>query len=157
MLASLRARLSRLAFNLFPAYRGTGGRVTYVAPDWREVRVKLPLNWRTRNYVGTTFGGSMYAALDPFYVMMLLKNLGDGYVVWDKEAEIRFKRPGRQTLYARFTITGEEIAAIRAELERDGTESVDRHYTVDLVDADGVVHATVRKTVYVATDESKAA
>lgn len=157
MLDALRSRLYRLGFNLFPAYRRTGGRVTYIAPDWREVRVKLPLNWRTRNYVGTTFGGSMYAAVDPFYMMMLLKNLGDEYVVWDREAEIRFKKPGRETLYARCTITGEEVAAIEAELATEGTESVDRHYTVDLVDGEGTVHATVRNTVYVTTDGEKAA
>ncbi|RQG96646.1 DUF4442 domain-containing protein [Natrarchaeobius chitinivorans] len=157
MLSALRSRLYRIGFNLFPAYRRTGGRVTYVAPDWQEVRIKLPLNWRTRNYVGTTFGGSLYGAVDPFYMMMLMKSLGDGYVVWDKEAEIRFKKPGRETLYAKFSLSDEEIAAIRAELEADGTESIDRHYTVDLVDAEGTVHATVRKTVYVTTDRSKAA
>ncbi|MDG5760939.1 DUF4442 domain-containing protein [Natronococcus sp. A-GB1] len=157
MLDAIRSRLYRLGFNLFPAYRRTGGRVTYIAPDWREVRVELPLSWRTRNYVGTIFGGSMYAAVDPFYMMMLLKNLGNEYVVWDKEAEIRFKKPGRETLYARCTITDEEIAAIEAELATDGTESVDRHYTVELVDSEGTVHATVRNTVYVTTDREKAA
>ncbi|EMA36289.1 DUF4442 domain-containing protein [Halobiforma nitratireducens] len=157
MLDSLRSRLYRLGFNLFPAYRGTGGRVTYIAPDWQEIRIKLPHSWRTRNYVGTTFGGSMYAAVDPFYMMMLLKTLGDEYVVWDKEADIRFKKPGRETLYATFRITDEEIAAIEAALAADDTDAVDRHYTVDLVDADGVVHATVRKTVYVTTDDGKKA
>lgn len=157
MFNSLRSRLYRLGFNLFPAYRRTGGRVTYIAPDWQEVRVKLPLSWRTRNYVGTTFGGSMYAAVDPFHMMMLLKNLGDEYVVWDKEAEIRFKKPGRETLYARCAITDEEIAAIEAELATEGTESVDRHYTVDLVDSEGIVHATVRNTVYVTTDREEGA
>ncbi|ELY52570.1 DUF4442 domain-containing protein [Natronolimnohabitans innermongolicus] len=157
MLAALRSRLYRIGFNLFPAYRGTGGRVTYIAPDWREIRVKLPNSWRTRNYVGTTFGGSIYGAVDPFYMMMLLKRLGDGYVVWDKEADIRFKKPGQETLYAQFRLTDEELEAIRAELATEGTESIDRHYTVDLVDAEGVVHATVRKTVYVTTDRSKGA
>ncbi|ELY93982.1 hypothetical protein C483_04864 [Natrialba hulunbeirensis JCM 10989] len=157
MFDSLRARLYRLGFNLFPAYRRTGGRVTYIAPDWQEIRIKLPHTWRTRNYVGTTFGGSMYAATDPFHMMMLLKTLGDEYTVWDKEAEIRFKKPGTETLYARFTMTNEELDAIRAELDREGTDSIDRHYTVDLVDADGAVHATIRKTVYVTTDQSKRA
>ena len=157
MLDSLRARLYRLGFNWFPAYRRTGGRVTYIAPDWSEVRVELPHSWLTRNYVGTTFGGSMYAAVDPFHMMMLLKRLGDEYVVWDKEAEIRFKKPVQETLYARFTLTDAELEAVRAELATEGTDAVDRHYTVDLVDAEGTVHATVRKTVYVTTDRSKAA
>lgn len=157
MLASLRTRLYRLGFNLFPAYRGTGGRVTYIAPDWQEIRVKLPLSWRTRNYVGTIFGGSIYAAVDPFYMIMLMKTLGDDYVVWDKEADVRFKKPGRETLYARFRLTDAELEAIRTELETEGTDAIDRHYTVDLVDAEGTVHATVRKTLYVSTDETKRA
>ena len=73
---SFRSRIDRLKFNLFPAYRGSGGRVTYVADDFREMRVKIPLNWRTRNYLGTIYGGSMYGAIDPVYMLMLIKNLG---------------------------------------------------------------------------------
>ena len=71
----------RWGFNFFPAYRGTGARVTYISGDFREVRVELPLNWRTRNYVGTIFGGSVYGAVDPHYMIMLIKILGKGYVV----------------------------------------------------------------------------
>ncbi|MCL7416308.1 MAG: DUF4442 domain-containing protein [Halalkalicoccus sp.] len=155
MFDALRARLSRHVFNWFPAYRGTGGRITHIAPDWQEVRIELPLNWRTKNYVGTTYGGSIYGAVDPVYMMMLIRTLGEEYVVWDKEAEIRFKKPGRDTLYATFRISDEELDAIRAELER--TDSTDRVYTVDLVDEEGLTHATVRKTLHVTTDQGKAA
>src|SRR5215475_5393241 len=100
----------RWMFNLFPAYRGTGGRVTYIAADFREVRVKLPLSWRTRNYVGTIFGGSLYGAVDPVYMIMLIRILGPGWTVWDKAATIHFRRPGRETLFARFVLGDEEIA-----------------------------------------------
>jgi acyl-coenzyme A thioesterase PaaI-like protein len=137
----------RWAFNLFPAYRGTGGRVTYIAADWSEVRVKLPLNWRTRNYVGTIFGGSLYGAVDPFCMIQLIKRLGPEYVVWDRAASIRFRKPGRGTLFARFVIEDEELEAIRNALE--SAPSVDRVYQVDLVDAAGVVYASVEKVVYV--------
>lgn len=95
----------RWAFNFFPAFRGTGAWITYIAWDYLEVRVRLPLSWRTRNYVGTIFGGSMYAAVDPFFMIMLIKRLGPRYVVWDKAASIRFRKPGRSTLYARFVIS----------------------------------------------------
>lgn len=81
---SLRTRLARWWFNWFPAYRGTGGQITYIAADWSEVRLRLPLNRRTRNYVGTIFGGSMYGAVDPIYMVMLIQVLGPAYVVWDK-------------------------------------------------------------------------
>ena len=74
-------RRARWGFNLFPAWRGTGARVTYIASDWREVRVSLPLSWRTRNYVGTIFGGSLYGAADPLYMIMLIHTLGRDYTV----------------------------------------------------------------------------
>ena len=147
MQESLSTKLTRWGFNLFPAYRGTGARITYIASDWREVRVKVPLNWRTRNIVGTIFGGSMYGAIDPIYMVMLIKILGPEYVVWDKAATIRFRRPGTSALYAKFILTGEEVSAIKAAL---GTApSIERSYLVELVDADGTLYASVDKTVYI--------
>jgi acyl-coenzyme A thioesterase PaaI-like protein len=144
---SLSTKLARWGFNFSPAYRGTGARITYIASDWREVRIKLPLNWRTRNYVGTIYGGSMYAAVDPIYMIMLIKILGPEYVVWDKAAAIRFKRPGKTTLYAKFILTVEEVAAIEAAV---GTApSIERNYLVELVDAAGTLHASVDKTIYI--------
>ena len=146
---SRESRRQRRRFNLFPAYRATGGRVTYVADDFREVRIELRLRWLTRNLVGTLFGGSLYGAVDPHYMVMLMRLLGPDYVVWDKSAAIRFRRPGRGTLSATFRIDEEELAAIRDAVARDGR--VDRVYRVELVDADGVVHAEVDKTIYVAS------
>ncbi|WP_439025404.1 DUF4442 domain-containing protein [Haloarchaeobius sp. DT45] len=155
MTESWRTRLFRLGFNLWPSYRGTGGRVRYIADDWQEIRIRIPQSWRTRNYMGTTFGGSIYGACDPMFAMMLIKTLPDEYVVWDKSAEVRFKKPGTEDLYARFRISDEELAAIQSALEEQ--DSIDREYTADVVAADGTVHATVEKTVHVSTDKSKLA
>ncbi len=141
------SRKMRWRFNLFPAYRGTGGRITHIAGNWREVRVRLPLSWRTRNYVGTIFGGSLYGALDPIYMIMLIQILGPAYTVWDKAATIRFRKPGRSTLHARFAIQDSEIAEILRLLET--SPSIDRVYTVELADAQGSVHAVVEKTIYI--------
>lgn len=134
-------------FNLVPVYRGTGGRVAYIAADFREVRVRIPLSLRTRNYVGTIFGGSMFAAVDPFYMIMLMKNLGDAYVVWDKAASIEFRKPGRSTLTADFTIDEAELDAIRSALETE--TSVERSYPIELRDANDVLCALVTKTVHI--------
>jgi acyl-coenzyme A thioesterase PaaI-like protein len=144
---SLTTKLTRWGFNFFPAYRATGARITYISHDWRQVRIKLPLSWRTRNYVGTIFGGSMYGAVDPIYMVMLIKILGKKFVVWDKAALIQFKRPGKRTLYAAFDLTQEEIDVIKAALAT--SMSVERLYRIELVDAEGRVHATVEKTVYI--------
>jgi len=147
MTESLRSKIRRWLFNLFPAFRGTGARITHLSDDYRDVRIRLPLSWRTRNYVGTIFGGSMYAAVDPFHMVMLIRNLGDDYVVWDKAGRIRFRKPGRETLYARFTLEEAELEAIRRELE--DLESTERVYQVELVSAEGVVHAEVEKTIHI--------
>jgi hypothetical protein len=145
---SLETKLYRWGFNFFPAYLGTGARITYIASDWREIRVKLPLSWRTRNYVGTIYGGSMYAAVDPMYMIMLIKTLGPDYVVWDKAARIHFKKPGRETLYAHFWLSDDELQLIKTEL--DEKPKLDREYQIELLDADGVLHAGVEKTIFIA-------
>lgn len=147
MAESWHTRLMRWRFNWFPAYRGTGAWVEYIASDWREVRIWLPLNIQTYNYVGTIFGGSMYAAVDPFYMIMLIRNLGKGYVVWDKAATIRFKKPGRATLHAHFALDEAELSDIRAALEQ--ARSIDRTYRVELTDAQGVVCAEIDKVIYI--------
>ncbi|HEX9010149.1 MAG TPA: DUF4442 domain-containing protein, partial [Holophagaceae bacterium] len=145
---SLRTRLMRWGFNWWPCYRGTGARVTHIAADWREVRIRLPLSWRTRNVVGTIFGGSLYASVDPFFMIMLMKNLGPAYVVWDKAATVRFRRPGRGTLTATFRLDAAELAEIRDLLAN--LPKVDRTYPVDLVDEAGTVHAVVEKVLHIA-------
>src|SRR3954453_7902561 len=144
---SSRSRLLRWKFNLIPAYRGTGARVTYIAGDFREVRIRLPLSWRTRNVVGTIFGGSLYGAVDPVFMIMLMNILGSGYIVWDKVATIRFRKPGKTTLYATFITDEPELDAIRAATATG--HSVDRTYHVNLIDAAGVVHAEIEKVIYV--------
>lgn len=144
---SWRTRLERWRFNLFPAFRGTGGRIEYVDEAYREIRVRIPLSWRTRNLVGTIFGGSLYGAVDPIYMVMLVKRLGADYVVWDKAATIRFLKPGRTTLYARFLLPDEEVEAVRQAVGRDG--KTERTYTVEITDEEGEVHARVEKVVHV--------
>jgi acyl-coenzyme A thioesterase PaaI-like protein len=146
MSESLKTRLLRFAFNFYPCYRRTGARLAYIAGDFSEVRVKLPLNWRTRGYWGTIFGGSMYGAIDPVLLVMLARRLGPHYQVWDKGATIEFRKPGRGALYARFCIEGSEVEALRQALAREGR--IERTYAVDLVDAEGTVHAHFTKTLH---------
>ncbi|MBZ5529411.1 MAG: DUF4442 domain-containing protein [Acidobacteriia bacterium] len=145
--AAIANRLRCWSFQIYACYRGTGARLTFIAEDWSEVRLKLPLSWRTRNYVGTIFGGSLYASVDPIYMIMLIHRLGPDFVVWDKAASIRFHKPGRETLHAHFLVPDEDLAAIRAALE--SSRSVDRSYTIELADASGTVCATVEKIIYI--------
>lgn len=138
----------RQLMNAYPMYFETGGKILFWSGDSREVHLRLRRNLWTYNYVGTIFGGSMFAAADPFYMLMLLRILGKQYVVWDKTGSIRFRKPGRQTLYARFQITDEQVDAIQQAVATNG--QTEQTFTVDWVDADGVVYAQIERLCYIA-------
>lgn len=131
--------------NLYPPYLGAGVRVTHIAPDLRAIDVRMKLRWWNRNYVGTQFGGSLYSMIDPFFMLMYLENLGPGYIVWDKAAAIRFRRPGRGTVYARFRVTEDDLAAAREAVARDGR--FQPTLTVQITDDDGELVAEVDKVL----------
>ncbi len=132
--------------NLYPPYLGAGVRVR-VSPDFRTFEVRMKLRWWNRNYVGTHFGGSLYTMCDPFLMLILLEHLGRDYVVWDKAATIRFRRPGRGTVRATFHIPEERIAEIRAAADRDG--KIEPVFQVEVVDERDDVVAEVEKLLYV--------
>ena len=138
----------RQFLNWYPMYFGTGGKILFWSSDYQEVYIRLRRNIWTYNYVGTIFGGSMFSATDPFYMVMLLKVLGNRYVVWDKAASIRFRKPGRQTLYARFELTQERIDAIRQEVAVN--HQTEQTFVVQWLDKEGVVHAELERLCYVA-------
>ena len=142
------ARLVRFLMNLAPCIRASGGRVVALSNDFKHLRVRLKLSWLTRNLVGTIYGGSLYSSIDPFYMLLLMRILGPEYVVWDKSATIRFKRPARDTLYADFRFDDQTLANIREQVARDGESTFT--WTVALEDASGTVYADCDKVLYVA-------
>ncbi len=147
MARKISARLLRWGINLWPPYLGAGIRVKRISPDFRAVEVELPLRWYNRNYVGTHFGGSLYAMTDPFYMLMLVHNLESDYLVWDREASIDFVAPGRSRMRAQMRLTDEDLAQIRAR-----TADGDKHlhlFRTEIVDAEALVVARVEKIVYV--------
>ncbi|MBF0491380.1 MAG: DUF4442 domain-containing protein [Deltaproteobacteria bacterium] len=144
---SLKSKLFRYRFNFWPCYWGTGAKITYIASDFREMRVRLPLTWRTKNYVGTLYGGSIYASVDPQYMLMLIQILGPEYIIWDKSAQVEFLKPGKNFLEACLLISEEEIQTIKRLLKTE--RSIDRNYPIDLIDKEGRLCARVTKTIYI--------
>ncbi len=143
-----RPAMIRHGLNWFPAYRATGARIIHVSPDLKHAVVRLPLTRRTRNGAGTLYGGSLYSATDPIFAMLLAINLGRDFVVWDKAANIRYRRPGRAALLAAFTITDDDLAVVRQTIADEG--QCDRTFRVEFRDGQGVVHVEIEKTVYIA-------
>ena len=142
-------KLFKYGFNLSPMYRRSTGRITDVSDDMMDIRIKLPISYKNRNYVNTIFGGSMFAAVDPIPMVQLMDILGSDYIVWDKSAEIFFKRPAKENLYAHFSYSVEELDAIKENVALNSeTEIVKK---TALTNKDGnIVFCEVRKTIYVA-------
>jgi hypothetical protein len=130
-------------FNLWPPLLGAGIRITRIQPDWKEVDVEMKLRRWNTNYVGTHYGGSLYSMTDPFYMVMFIEILGREYIVWDKSAMIRFRKPGRGTVYAHFRITEEQVDEIREALKME--EKIDREFRVEVKSSDGEIIAEVKK------------
>ena len=137
----------RTLLNLYPPYLGAGIRVAAISSDYRDVQVRMKLRFYNRNYMGTHFGGSLYAMIDPFYTLMLIQVLGREYIVWDKAAAIEFIKPGRGTVQARFVLTDRMIADICARTA-DGDKYLPEFH-VDITNGSNEVVARGRKTVYI--------
>jgi len=137
----------RRVLNLYPPYLGAGIKVTHIAEDFSSASVQMRLHWYNRNYVGTHFGGSLYSMVDPMYMLLLMRRLGSGYLVWDKSATIEFLRPGRGTVSAKFELTDAQLEEIR-----QATAEGDKYlptWDLDIVGEDGEVVARVHKVLYV--------
>jgi acyl-coenzyme A thioesterase PaaI-like protein len=140
-------RHMRLLLNLWPPFLGAGIRIRHLAPDWREIDVEMKLRRWNRNYVGTHYGGSLYSMTDPFFMLMLIENLGKDYLVWDKSASIRFKKPGRATVSATFRLSEPLILEIKQAL--NSQEKIERTFTVEVKDESGNVIAEVEKLLHI--------
>ena len=137
----------RLRLNLYAPFLGAGIRVKRLAPGWKEVDVEMKLRWWNANYVGTHYGGSLYSMTDPFFMVMLIENLGQDYIVWDKSATIRFKRPGRGTVSASFRLSDQQIDEIKQALNAE--KKIERVFTVEVKDESGTVIAEVEKLLHI--------
>ena len=144
----------RTLMNLWPPFLGAGIRVRRLQPDWKEIDVEMKLHRWNSNYVGTHYGGSLYSMTDPFLMLMLIENLGRDYVVWDKSASIRFRKPGKGTVRASFRLTGAQIEEIREALKTQ--EKIDRMFAVEVKDESGGIVAEVQKQLHVRRKDSTA-
>src|SRR6267154_6789970 len=133
--------------NFWPPFLGAGIRVKRIAPDMKAVDVEMKLRFWNANYVSTHFGGSLFAITDAFYMLMLMANLGRDYIVWDKAASIRYRKPGRGTVRAEFRLTDVQIDDIREKLKT--LPKYEPVFRVDVKDETGLVIAEVEKLLYV--------
>lgn len=138
--------LDRL-IRFYGPFFGAAVRPTEISEDFRYIKVEMPLTFYNKNYVGTQFGGSLYSMVDPWYMLMLIKNLGNQYIVWDKSAFIEFKKPGRGKVTAEFVLTLDKIEEVKKHVSKN--KKMDVHFEVQIFDEQKVLVARVDKTIYV--------
>jgi acyl-coenzyme A thioesterase PaaI-like protein len=144
---ALGPRALRVLLNLWGPFRGAGIHVREIAPDFRRVTVELRMRLLNRNYVGTHFGGSLFAMTDPFFMVMMMHNLGPEYIVWDKSGTVRFLKPAKGTVTARMELT--EAMVNEARAQTGAGAKFEPTYRVEVTDAAGVPVAAVEKTLYI--------
>ncbi|WP_229816913.1 DUF4442 domain-containing protein [Thalassotalea profundi] len=137
----------KLLLNIWPPFLFCGIRIVYLSADFREAKVELRMRPWNKNAFGAHFGGSLYAMTDPFYVLMLMPQLGDQYYVWDKSADIDYIKPGKGVVYAEFHINEAMVDDII-----NNTASGEKYlpeYSVVVKDKQGDVVAQLNRTLYV--------
>jgi acyl-coenzyme A thioesterase PaaI-like protein len=147
LLGGTDARHIRRWVNLWPPFLGAGIRVQRIAHDMKAVDVEMKLRWWNANYVGTQFGGSLFAMTDAFFMLMLIGNLGRDYIVWDKAATIRYRKPGRGKVRAEFRLTDAQLDDIRDKLKT--LPKYEPVFMVEVKDEQGTVIAEVEKLLHV--------
>lgn len=149
----MRSRKLLRLLRFYPPFLGAGIRVRRMTEDLREIDVEMKLRWWNANYVGTHYGGSLYSMADPFYMLMLIDNLGRDYIVWDKSASIRFRKPGRGTVRAEFRLTQQQLDELRAQVDAQG--KFEPRFTVQIRDEQGEVVAEVEKLLHIRRKDAK--
>ena len=144
---SFMKRHIRRAVNFWPPFLAAGIRVTRWDPDWRAIDVELRLHSWSANFVGTHYGGSLYSMVDPFYMLMLIENLGRDYVVWDKAASIRFRKASKDRVSAGFRITQQQLEDIRQALVTQ--EKLEPTYSIEIRDDADTLVAEVQKVLHI--------
>lgn len=143
----MRAKILRHVINIWPPLFFNAIKVTHISDNFREIDVTLKLRWYNRNNVRVQFGGNLFAMTDPWYMLMLMENLGRDYYVWDKKASIDFVSPGRSHVSARFMLTQEKLDEIRAATAQG--EKYLPEFVIDILDKENKLVARVHRTVYV--------
>jgi hypothetical protein len=147
LLGGSQSHALRRGVNLWPPFLGAGIRVKNISSDMKSIDVEMKLRWWNANYVGTHFGGSLFAMTDPFYMLMLMANLGRDYIVWDKAASIRYRKPGYGTVRAEFRLTDAQLDDIREKLKT--LPKYEPTFKAEVKDKEGTVIAEVEKLLHV--------
>lgn len=142
-------KLLKYGFNLSPMYRRSTAKIISISKDLFYVQIKLPISYKNKNYVNSIFGGSLFSSVDPIPMVQLINIIGNDYVVWDKSAEIYFKKPAKENLFAEFIFTNIEIDEIKNRIRTENEIEIVKITSLTNKEKT-IVYCEIKKTIYIA-------
>ena len=143
-------RLLKWAMRLYPPFLFQGIWTQKFDTDFKGARVKIFNCLVNRNYNGSIFGGTIFSAADPFYVILfdqILKRKGYKTQLWLKQANIDYVKPGTSNLYFSIHLTEENISEALHALDTAG--KFIKTFPVRITNKQGIVHAIVHNEIYI--------
>ncbi|WP_257668056.1 DUF4442 domain-containing protein [Parapedobacter tibetensis] len=114
------------------------------------VEVKINRSLLNRNYNASIFGGTIFAAADPFYALIfdqIFQRKGFSTVVWLKSASIQYIKPARSALYFNIVIHSKDIQEVETALTNKGKFM--KTYPITIADKNGETCAIMKNEVYI--------
>jgi acyl-coenzyme A thioesterase PaaI-like protein len=118
--------------------------------DFSGVKVKVNKSLINNNYNNSIFGGTIFAAADPFYPLLfhqLLTKKGYKIRVWMKAAEIQYVKPGRKDLFFSIKLSDGDIKKTEETLNK-GEKYIKFHH-ITMYDRDGELCVEVKCEIYI--------
>jgi hypothetical protein len=119
------------------------------AKDFKGVDVSIKKSVFNKNYNGSIFGGTLFAAADPFYPLLfhqIFLRRGHKVIVWLKSAQIQYLKPAATNLHFSITINDETIAEAERMLTADG--KFIKTFPIEIFDKDNNLCVTVFAEAY---------
>ncbi len=117
---------------------------------FKSVKVLIKKSFLNRNYNNSIFGGTIFAAGDPFYpvlFMQIFTKKGYKVIGWSKASEIRYLKPGFTDLH--FEISVEEAEIKEAEQMLNEVGKYVKVHHIDIFNTKGEVCASIRNEIYI--------
>lgn len=119
--------------------------------DFKGVKVKINKSLFNKNYNGSIFGGTIFAAADPFYPVLfnqVLNPKGSKRLkIWSKSSKIDFLKPALTNLHFEIKLTDADIEEAVDTLTVVG--KYEKVFPVDIYNNDGEVCVSLLNEVYV--------
>jgi len=123
--------------------------VMKIDKGFKGVHVKIKRSFLNKNYNNSIFGGTIFAAADPFYPVLfhqVLSKKGYKLKVWSKSSSIHYLKPGLSDLHFKINLTDEDITNAESVLDTGGKYMA--HHPIDIYNKDGEICVSVMNEIY---------